>query len=172
MNAFMPGLPAKIYDHLEEKEMPTWAEAITKTGTARGHPILRSSANHRAAGEFLIHNTASVTRLLRHLDSFEPVAILLPQLCNLAGMLMCDRYGWIEPQSGNECGTITVEDADLKRNNLLMFCVTQNPAQAVALVAQLLAMCDSSHLKDVIFVGEGIVYLQLHEPQENLESRI
>ena len=165
MNAFMPGLPAKIYDKLEEKEMPTWAEAITKTGTARGHPILRSSANHRAAaGEFLIHNTASVTRLLRHLDSFEPVAILLPQLCNLAGMLMCDRYGWMEPQGGNESVSLTVDDAELKRKHLLMFCVTQDPAHAVSLVAKLLVMRDSNDVKDVIFVGEGIVYLQLHEP--------
>jgi hypothetical protein len=165
MNTLLPGLPVHIYNNLSIQEMPTWARAVTSTGTARGHRQLRSSAAGR-------HNTASVTRLLSDLDSFDPVVILLPQLHNLSGMLMCDRYGWIEPQSGNECGTITVEDADLKRNNLLMFCVTQNPAQAVALVAQLLAMCDSSHLKDVIFVGEGIVYLQLHEPQENLESRI
>ena len=159
MNTLLPGLPVHIYNNLSIQEMPTWARAVTSTGTARGHRQLRSSAAGR-------HNTASVTRLLGDLDSFDPVVILLPQLHNVSGMLMCDRQGWMDPQRCS--GTVTVGDADLKRNNLLMFCVTQNPAQAVALVAQLLAMCDSSHLKDVIFVGEGIVYLQLHEPQENL----
>ena len=162
MNTLLPGLPVHIYNNLSIQEMPTWARAVTSTGTARGHRQLRSSAAGR-------HNTASVTRLLSYLDSFDPVVILLPQLHNVSGMLMCDRQGWMDPQRCS--GTVTVGDADLKRNNLLMFCVTQNSAHAVALVAKLLAMCDSSDLKDVIFVGEGIVYLQLHDIPAN-PSRI
>jgi hypothetical protein len=163
MNALLPGLPAQIYNTLIIQEMPTWARAVTtNTGTAKGHRLLRSSAAGR-------HSTASVTRLLSYLDSFDPVVILLPQLHNVSGMLMCYRQGWMDPQRCS--GTVTVGDADLKRNNLLMFCVTQNSAHAVALVAKLLAMCDSSDLKDVIFVGEGIVYLQLHDIPAN-PSRI
>ena len=46
-----------------------------------------------------------------------------------------------------------------------MFCVTQDTAHAVLLVAHLLAMCNSNDVKDVIFSEEGIVYLQLHEAQ-------
>ena len=164
MNALMPGLPGKIYHKLHLREIPTWAEAITQKQlpmTVKGHSALRSSSTSH-----LHHDAASITQLLSHFDSFDPVVILLPQRCgsNLAGMLTCDRDGWMDLQ-GNEGGNINVTDADLKHNNLLMFCVTQDTAHAVLLVAHLLAMCNSNDVKDVIFSEEGIVYLQLHEAQ-------
>ena len=161
MNAFMPELPGKIYNNLYLRDMPTWLEAISQRQlpmTVKGHRALQSSASH------LHHDTASITQLLRQFDSFDPVVILLPQLCgsNLAGMLTCDRDGWMDLQGGDS-GNLNVTDADLKHNNLLMFCVTQDAAHAVSLVANILASCDSNDVKDVIFSGEGIVYLQLHE---------